>query len=922
MRRAPGLTAILLFALGTGLSYAQNLPPGIDLTPEQRAMLNSLPPAQRQQAIQAIEEFARQQQQQGPDSGELRESADPYERPPQLSPLTQGVDDEGEETLRADAGSRLVIKYTLKEALEADEAAAVNDDPVLQRLPGSHAYVLDDAGMLSLPGLESVPLLGLTQEDIERRLGAEPYLSNFSIDVRILSTELTGKEALKPFGYDIFESNEATFDPPMSGPVPLDYRLGTGDVVNVQLFGNVNDGYELQVGRDGMLYLPEVGPVPVAGLTFSEFRTDINKRIEQVLIGTQASVTMGAIRTLRVFVLGDAKRPGSYVVEGLATISSALYRSGGISEIGSLRNIQLKRQGQTVAAFDLYELLMQGDTSGDLRLQTGDVIYVPPIGATIGVGGAVIRPAIYEALGEATAADAIRFAGGLAPDAFPNGARLERFTDSGERVVLSVNLRTEDGRNTTIKSGDILMVPEVLPDLEGSVTLSGHVQRPGPYEWRPGMRLTDIIREPGELKPGVDDNYVLVRRERIRGRPIEVLSADLGAALAGPGGAEDIPLEARDTVYVFSLSYGRQRVIMPLLDELHLQATYDKPFQQVEIAGYVRAPGAYPLEPGMRISDLIRAGGRLTEDAYTLEAELSRYSVVNGEFRVTEIVEVDLDPILTGDVAADVVLSEHDHLNITRVPEWDSTWSVTLEGEIKFPGEYRIRRGENLAEVIDRAGGLTDEAFPEGAIFLREALKKREQEQIDSLARRMESDLISLSLQTLDTTGADALTTGRQLLTQLRGTEAVGRLVIDLETLAAKSPSGRLAEVIELRDGDRLLVPKQSQEVTVIGETQLNTSHLYQEGLSRDEYIELSGGLTRRADEELVYVVRASGAVVSSGRTRWLGRSEGELIRPGDTIVVPLETDRIRPLTFWGSVTQILYQGAIAIAAVRTFDNN
>jgi protein involved in polysaccharide export with SLBB domain len=794
---------------------------------------------------------------------------------------------------------------------------------VLQRLPGSHAYVLDDTGMLALPGLESVPLLGLTEEDIEQRLGAEPYLANFNIDVRILSTELIGKEALKPFGYDIFESNEATFDPPMSGPVPLDYRLGGGDVVNVQLFGNVNETYELVVGRDGTLQIPEVGPVPVAGLTFSEFREDINGRIGQVLIGTQASVTMGTIKTLRVFVLGDAKRPGSYVVEGTATISSALYRSGGINEIGSLRNIQVKRQGSTVATLDLYDLFMHGDTSGDLRLQTGDVIYVPPIGPTVGVGGAVIRPAIYEARGEVvTAADAIRFAGGLSPDAFPNGARLERFTETGERVVLSVDLRTDDGRNTPIKAGDILMVPEVLPDLEGSVSLSGHVQRPGPYEWRPGMRLTDIIREPGELKPGVDDNYVLVRRERVRGRPIEVLSADLGAALSNPGGPEDIPLEARDTVFVFSLSYGRQRVILPLLDELQLQASYDKPFQQVEIAGNVRAPGAYPLEPGMRISDLIRAGGRLTEDAYTLEAELSRYSVVNGEFRVTEIVDVNLDSILSGDVAADVVLSEHDHLNITRVPEWDSTWSVTLEGEIKFPGEYRIRRGENLAEVIDRAGGLTDEAFPEGAVFLRRALKQREQEQIDSLARRMESDLISLSLQTLDTTGAEALSTGQQLLTQLRGTEAVGRLVIDLERLASRVPSGRLSEVIELRDGDRLLVPKQSQEVTVIGETQLNTSHLYQEGLRRDEYIELSGGLTRRADEELIYVVRASGAVVSSSRTRWLGRSEGEDIRPGDTIVVPLETDKIRPLTFWGSVTQILYQGAIAIAAVRTFDNN
>ncbi|HEX5765490.1 MAG TPA: SLBB domain-containing protein, partial [Woeseiaceae bacterium] len=667
--------------------------------------------------------------------------------------------------------------------------------------------------------------------------------------------------------------------------------------------------------------LPEIGPVPVAGITFAEFRADVNERVKQMLIGTQVSVSMGALRTIRVFVLGDVKRPGSYVVGGLATISSALYESGGISEIGSMRSIQLKRQGNVVATLDLYDLLLRGDTSGDARLQPGDVIYIPPIGDTIGVGGAVLRPAIYESRNVTTAGEAVQFAGGLTPDAFPKGARLERFTADGQRIVMSVDLSSETGLEQPMRAGDILMIPEVLPDLEGAVTLVGHVQRPGPYEWRPGMRLTDLISEPEELKQGVDDNYVLVRRERVRGRPIEVLSADLGAALVNPAGEENIPLEARDTVYVFSLSYGRQRVISPLLDELQLQATHDKPLQQVQVGGFVRAPGAYPLEPGMRVSDLIRAGGRLTEQAYTLEAELSRYSVVNGELRVTDISVIDLDSILAGDETADAVLAAHDHLSINRVPEWESTWSVTLDGEVTFPGAYRIRRGETLSEVLERAGGLTDEAFPEGAVFLRETLREREQEQIDALARRMESDLISLSLETLDTTGAQALSTGQQLLQQLRETDAVGRLVIDLERAADPDERRNLVASVELRDGDRLLVPKQSQEVTVIGETQLNTSHLYREGLSRDDYIELSGGLTRRADKRLIYVVRASGAVVSSNRSLWFGRGADEVIRPGDTIVVPLETDRIRPLTFWGSVTQILYQGAIAVAAVKTFDN-
>jgi protein involved in polysaccharide export with SLBB domain len=226
-----------------------------------------------------------------------------------------------------------------------------------------------------------------------------------------------------------------------------------------------------------------------------------------------------------------------------------------------------------------------------------------------------------------------------------------------------------------------------------------------------------------------------------------------------------------------------------------------------------------------------------------------------------------------------------------------------------------------LRQVLQRAGGLTEAAFPEGAIFLRDSLREREQEQIDALARRIEADLTQLSLETLETTGAAALETGQTLLRQLREIEAVGRLVIDLEQLAARASGAELVSDVELRNGDRLLVPKHAQEVTVIGETQQNTSHLFQPGLTRDDYIDMSGGLTRRADRKLIYVVRASGAVVTGNRSRWFGRGGGTEMRPGDTIVVPLETDRIRPLTFWTQVTQIIYQGAIAVAAIQSFSN-
>jgi len=884
--------AVLLLLSVSAL--AQN----IQLSPEQLMMLNQLPPEQRQEAMEALRGLNSQQQQSQQSINEA------------ISEFTGlEVEDAEQETeeVRAEARSRLVVGFDLPEEMSAAEKTEVEEDPIMQRLIGSRLFILDDNGILSLEGLASIPLLGLTEEDIQRRLEAETYLSKFVIDARILGQEPIGVEALEPFGYDIFEPRVGAMQPPASGPVPQDYVLGPGDTVRVQLFGNVNGIYEFEVSRDGVLNLPEIGPITVAGLPFSEFRQDLHERVREMLIGTQVSVTMGQLRTIRVFVLGDVKQPGSYVVSGLATMSSALYQGGGISKIGTLRDVQLKRNGRVASRLDLYELLLNGDTSSDMRLQPGDVIFVPPIGNTVRVAGAVKRPAIYETKGQTSVAAIIRIAGGLTADAYAGGVQLERI--DGDRKTVAVDLSDDADANLLVRSGDTVLVPEVLPDLQETVVLSGHVYRPGNYEWRSGMRLTDLIRSTDELKPGVDTGYVLIRRERERGQPIQAVSANLAAALQAPASAANVKLEASDTVHVFSLALGRQRVVEPLVEELRLQSTVDSPAMEVEISGSVRAPGRYPLEPGMRISDLIRAGGNLSEAAHAYEAELTRYSANVNAAREISVVNVNLNAIREGDTSADLVLREHDYLIINRVPEWDTMWTVSLQGEVRFPGEYRVRRGETLAEVLQRAGGLTDKAFPEGAIFLRESLRKKESEQIEMLARRLEADLATLSLQSAAEGGTQTLDTGTALLEQLRNTEAVGRLVIDLD-----SQSG-----IELSDGDELLIPPHTQMVSVLGETQRNTSHLYDESLSRDDYINLSGGLTLRADERRIYVVRASGAVVTSRRSKWLGRGGRVDIRPGDTIVVPLDADKMRPMTFWTNVTQILYQGALAVAAIQTF---
>lgn len=907
------LTIVLLSGLLSGVLIPSTaLSQTIQLTPQQQLMLDQLPAEQRQQALRLL----RQAQNQGAGGEspstlveELSTSDDP------AAAALQEILRESAE-LRAEVGSRLVIDFSVSPELDRQESALLSGDPALQGLVGSRYFELDSTGTLELPGVTAVPVLGLTADEIETRLAAETDLRVFTTSVTILQSAPTGTAALEPFGYDFFEASTYGFDPVTSGPVPPDYVLGPGDSVRVQLFGNVSGIYEYEVTRDGILTIPELGPVTVVGLSFSELRNDLNRRVQEMLIGTQVSVTMGQLRTIRVFVLGDANRPGSYVVSSLATISTALYASGGVSRVGSLRAIQLKRNGDTVAELDLYDLLLRGDTSGDRRLMPGDAIFIPPVGSQVSVSGAVKRPAIYELERGATIRSVVQLAGGLLADAFAAGTRIERVDSDQGRVVLSVDLNADEGRSGDAMPGDIVVVPRVLPQLEMTVTLEGHVYRPGPYQWRSGMRLSDLIGSRAALQPNADSEYILIRREDGSTGRIQALSANLIEALANPVSANDPELRPRDTITVFDLEFGRQRVVAPLLEELELQSGFGRPNPIVSVSGQVRAPGPYPLEAGMRVSDLIRAGGGLAEEAYALRAEVVRYEIVDNEYRRTEIMDVNLASAMRGDSSADISLAEHDDLRISGLPQWDTQWSVTLDGEVKFPGIYRIRRGESLAEILERAGGLTDAAFPEGAVFLRESLRIREQEQIETLAQRLEADITSMSLETLDTTGSEALTTGRELLTQLRSTEAVGRLVIDLVQIAQGADVA-----VELRDGDRLLVPKQAQEVTVIGETQQNTSHLFMPGLTRADYIEMSGGLTRRADKRLIYVVRANGAVVTGGRSRWFGRAAGTDIRPGDTIVVPLETDRVRPLTFWTGVTQILYQAAIAVAAIETFND-
>lgn len=802
--------------------------------------------------------------------------------------------------------------------LSDDERARV--DALMTMIRARDPYRLSRDGTLSLPGFPPIELLGLTEEQATLRLKVEPAFRGIDIRLTRLPLKKTGPEALKPFGYDLFDHELSTFAPANNVPVPSDYTVGPGDQLEVQLYGNQNRSLRLTVARDGTISLPELGPVSVAGQTFNEAKAGIESRVARQMIGVHANVSMGDTRSIRVFVLGEAKYPGSYTISGLSTVTSALYAAGGAKRTGSLRNIQVKRNGALVRQFDLYDLLIHGDSTNDTKLLQGDVILIPAVGPTVSIGGEVRRPAIYEVKGESTVADLMQLAGGLTPEADRSNAMLTRIDEQQRRVVIPVDL-TAGASAEPLRNGDLLRVMRLRPTLDSGIVLDGYVYSPGSFAFRPGIHLTDIVRSVDELRPDADIHYLLIRRELPPDRRISVLSADLAAALAAPGSAADVQLMPRDRITVFDLASGRDHVIQPLLDELRVQGTSGAPTETVHVAGQIKVPGEYPLEPGMHVSDLIRAGGGTTDAAFGGQAELTRYSVEGAQGRHTELIELDLAAALHGDPKVNVTLQPFDTLTVKEVPLWNAQDSVTIKGEVRFPGIYPVRRGETLKSVIERAGGLTAFAFPQGSVFTRESLRKREQEQLDMLATRMERDITSFALSGAvsagQTGGASTITLAQSLLGQLRGARAVGRMVIDLPRLI-RERAGSPDDVM-LRGGDQLIVPRFEQEVTVLGEVQSSTSLVYNPRLSRDDYISMSGGVTRRGDRGQIYVVRANGSVVSRSGSGWFRRSgtAGD-IRPGDTIVVPLDVEHLPPLPLWQASTSILYNLAIAVLAIHS----
>lgn len=728
---------------------------------------------------------------------------------------------------------------------------------------------------------------------------------------------------LKPFGYDLFAGSPTTFAPVTEIPIPNDYTLGPGDVLRVQLWGKENQQLELPVSRDGTISFPQSGPQTIAGLSFDEARSQIKKLVSEQYIGVQASVTLGELRSMRVFVLGEARNAGSYTVSSLSTITNALYVSGGIKRTGSLRKIQHKRDGKLVGELDLYDLLLAGDTSNDNRLQPGDVIFIPPVGDRVGIEGEVYRPALYELRNSTDLQELVNLAGGLTPQAYPQLVRIERNNDDFLRIIAEANLTTPKGRQAKVKPGDRIEVASIS-DITGQyVEVKGAATRPGKFAWVPGMRVSSVINNlDTDLVPVADQRYAAIVRTDPKTDEVSVLNLRLRDAVQNPGSKQDILLEEQDRLLIFSdagkvnggeegRNFTREQLFSPVLQRLKAQAKPGAPEQTIRVTGPVRYPGEYPLPASRQVADAIYVAGGLKDSASLYTAELARFGVDDEGTGNTRIQNLDLQAVMEGQ--ASVTLKSRDRLLIKSIPEFAQAKTIELDGEVRYPGQYTIRNGETLRDVIERAGGLTDNAFPEGAIFTREKLRQLEAQRLQEAEERLQGDLVGVQLEGDDLGGQNAERTQQvqDLLEEVQDSRPVGRMVINLASVVGSDDY----QSIRLQDGDTLTVPIIPQAVSVFGEVQFPTSHLHSEGLTVDDYLERSGGPTRQADEERVYVVKADGSVMLPEQSRWFG-GRSQQLAPGDTIIVPIDVDRLNQLELWSNVSQIVYQMALGAAAV------
>jgi protein involved in polysaccharide export with SLBB domain len=682
---------------------------------------------------------------------------------------------------------------------------------------------------------------------------------------------------LERFGSDIFALGSGnTSDLPIDLPIGPDYVLGIGDSLLVNVWGGHSDRLSVFIDHQGQVALPEAGPIYLNGLTVAQAQIAIQKALTSQFRDVHVEISLGRLRTVRVYVVGDVQRPGAYEVSSLSTPLSAFIAAGGPTVGGSLRILQHYRGKQMVGQIDLYEFLLHGIRSPDDRLLPGDTVMVPSAGAQVSIGGMVHRPAIYELNGEQNLKQVIDLAGGVLALASLKQINIERIEPHERHTMLTLDLPDNAGEvnqkmeGFKVQGGDDVVISQILPINQQTVYLDGHVYRPGKYPYRDGMTISDLVHSYQEVLPEPADHAELVRLLAPDYRP-EIIPFNLHDVLIGN---DSLKLQPFDIVRVF----GR----------------YEIDPASVSIVGNILRPGNYPLSEGMKATDLMRMAGDFTRSAYRAEADLSSYVIENGHKVLANHSVVQLQKALDGDRGADVLLKPGDVLSIRSLSGWqDIGASVLMNGEVDQPGSYGIVPGERLSSVLKRAGGFRDSAYPTAAVLERVQVRQMDEQARQQMILRLENTPIEIKPGAMTAQATSGLqqsleTQRQQTLAALRSYPPNGRLVINISS-DISSWENTSAD-IELRAGDSLFIPKRPGFVLISGQVYNPVAVNFVPRRNLDWYLQKAGGPTHSGDKKHIYVLRADGSVVVPREKSniWMGSNVMSLkMQPGDTVFVP-----------------------------------
>jgi protein involved in polysaccharide export with SLBB domain len=738
---------------------------------------------------------------------------------------------------------------------------------------------------------------------------AEQELSEFEqfVSGTIHSTIST---SIKQFGYGLFGQPASTFAPSGKVPVGPGYVIGPGDEIRIIVWGKIEAIWRVVVDRDGTISLPKMGVIGVTGLTFGELKTFLHKEMSKYYTGFEMNVSMGALRSIRVYIVGNAVKPGAYTISSLSTLLNALFAAGGPGKTGTMRNIQVKRNGHTIVSFDMYDFLLKGDKTKDIRLLPEDVIFIPPVGKLAGIAGHVMVPAIYELKEDTTMTGLIAMAGGVTATGYLQRVQVERIHNNEVKILVDTNLKEFDKKaDIILQDWDIIKVFPISNVITNAVVVKGNITRPGQFQWTEGMRVSDIIDNPAfDLLPETHYEHALIERYIPPDYHKEIISINLGRVL-------------------FDRDKGENKLLMPY-DTLTIYSTWDfreRPF--IQVAGAVNKPGLYGLRPNMRISDLVNLAGGLKRYAFVKEAELTRLNITQ-EGPETEKILINIESALKLSPDSNILLKEDDFLNIRTIPEWQLYKLVSIAGEVKFPGSYTVKKGEQLSSLLERAGGYTDEAYLRGAVFTRNSVRELQQKSIDDMILRLESRLLvegsltvsaAASKEELESKKVE-IEQKKKFIETLKKLKATGRMTINLTHLRLLKGS---EYDIGLEDGDSLLIPMQNSVINVDGAVISKGTYIYSGKLEYKDYIGMAGGYSEFADEDNIYILKVDGSARklddgffnwNRSQSRWEMTSfteEVKTLEPGDTIVVPEKLERIAWMREIKDITQIMYQIAV-----------